>query len=65
MPNLHRKYTKALEKSASAEKRSADAEEVIARHLKQFLSGEAAPDERQSAQPSKSAIPPKSQPPRK
>jgi hypothetical protein len=37
MQNPNRKYTKALEKSALAKERLADAEQTIAEHLEEFL----------------------------
>jgi hypothetical protein len=63
MFNLNRRHTEAVEKSARAKKRLADAEESIARDLGAFLRDE--PDETPPPLPPKSATPPKTQPPKK
>ena len=64
MLNLNRKHTEALESSARAKKRLADAEETIARHLGDFISDEVAPEDKPAA-PSKKAVPPANQRPKK
>jgi hypothetical protein len=65
MFTLNRRHTEALEKSARAEKRSADAEEIIARNLGDFLRSEESPAETKSKRPCKNVTPPKSQPRRR
>lgn len=65
MKSLNRRYTEALEKSAQAEKRIADAEETIARHLKDFLNDNEGEEQRTAARPAKNTTAPKKQPPRK
>jgi hypothetical protein len=65
MTNLNRRYTQALEKSASAEKRLANAEETIARNLKDFLRDEESPEEIICARPGKTGTPSKIQPSRR
>jgi uncharacterized membrane protein YccC len=62
MTNLNRRYTQALEKSASAEKRLANAEETIARNLKDFLRDEQSQKDATPARRGSSATPPKNQP---
>ena len=63
MLNLNRRATEAREKSARAEKRSADAEEIIARHLGDFLRNEDGPGEGKPMRPGKNVTPPRNQPP--
>jgi phosphatidylserine decarboxylase len=65
MTKLNRRYTQALEKSASAEKRLANAEETIARNLKDFFRDEESPEEVTPARPCKNGTPPKNQPSRR
>lgn len=65
MFNLNRRHTEAVEKSARAEKRLADAEETIARHLGEFLRDTDVVGESKPAPQAKSATPPKNKPPRK
>lgn len=65
MLNLNRRATEAREKAARAEKRVADAEETIARHLGDFLRDEEPQAEDKVARPSKNATPSKTQPPRR
>jgi len=65
MFNLNRRHTEAVEKSARAKKRLADAEESIARDLGAFLRDDDEPDETPPPLPPKSATPPKTQPPKK
>ncbi len=65
MFNLNRRHTEALEKSARAEKRLADAEETIAQHLGDFLRDTDVVGERKPAAQRKSATPSKNKPPAK
>ena len=65
MFNLNRRHTEAVEKSARAEKRLADAEETIAQHLGDFLRDTDFVGESKPAPQPKSATPPKTKPPRK
>ena len=65
MFNLNRRHTEALEKSARAEKRLADAEETIAQHLGDFLRDTDVVGESKAAPQSKSVTPPKDKPPGK
>jgi hypothetical protein len=65
MFNLNRRHTEAVEKSARAEKRLADAEETIARHLGDFLRDTDVVGESKPAPQAKRATPPKNKPPRK
>ena len=62
MFNFNRKHTEALEKSARAEKRLADAEETIAQHLGVFLRDTDVAGESKTAPRSKSVTPPKNKP---
>ena len=64
MLNLNRRHTEALEKTAQAKKRLADAEETIARHLGDFLRDEDADEAKPVADPEK-VTPPKNVPPKK
>lgn len=65
MFNLNRRHTEAVEKSARAEKRLADAEETIAQHLGDFLRDTESVGESKPAPEAKNATPPKNKPPRK
>lgn len=65
MINLNRKHTEAVEKSARAERRTADAEETIARHLGDFIRDVKAPVESKPSRPCKNVTPSKNQPPRR
>lgn len=65
MFNLNRRHTEALEKSARAEKRLADAEETMARHLGAYLRDTDVLGESKPTKPDQNVLPPKSQPPRK
>ncbi len=65
MLNFNRRATEAREKMARAEKRAADAEETIARHLGDFLRDEEAPTEGTPVRPCKNVTPPKKEPPRR
>ncbi len=65
MFNLNRRHTEALEKSAHAKKRIADAEESIARNLGAFLRDEDASEEAPPSLPPKIPTPPKNQSPKK
>jgi hypothetical protein len=64
MLNLNRRHTEALEKTARAKKRLADAEETIARHLGDYLRDEGA-EETKPAAGVKKATPPKNPPAKK
>ncbi len=62
MFNLNRRHTEALEKSARAKKRLADAEESIARNLGAFLSDSDVESETPPPLPKKDVPPKKDQP---
>jgi len=62
--NLNRRATEALEKSARAEKRLAEAEETIARHIGEFLRDEFL-RKSEPQRPSRNVAPPKNLSPRK
>ena len=64
MLNLNRRHTEALEKTARAKKRLADAEETIARHLGDYLRDEDAEEEKHTVDIKKSTTP-KNPPPKK
>ena len=64
MLNLNRRHTEALEKTARAKKRLADAEETIARHLGDYLQDEDA-EEAKPAADIKKATTTKNPPPKK
>ena len=64
MLNLNRRHTEALEKTARAKKRIADAEETIARHLGDYLRDEDT-EEAKPAADAKKAPPPENPPPKK
>lgn len=65
MFNLNRRHTEALEKSARAKKRIADAEESIARNLGAFLRDDDASEATPPSLPPKTPTPPKKQSPKK
>ncbi len=65
MFNLNRRHTEALEKSARAKKRIADAEESIARNLGAFLSDDDASEATPPPLPPKVTTPSKTQPHKK
>jgi hypothetical protein len=65
MFNLNRRHTEALEQSARAKKRIADAEESIARDLGAFLRDDDASEEAPPPLPPKIPTPSKNQPPKK
>jgi hypothetical protein len=65
MFNLNRRHTEAIEKSARAKKRLADAEESIARNLGAFLSADDESEETPPPLPKKSAPSPRTEPPKK
>jgi len=65
MFNLNRRLTEAVEKSARAKKRIADAEESIAENLGAFLRDEEDSESTPPPLPPNIKTPPKNHPPRK